>query len=96
MSRQLRCRYFSTASTNSHGGLELAGAYTWSHTIDTASYELGFQQTDPIQSGISIVKRSDYDVRHNLVVSGLWELPFLRHRKDWSDMLWADGRSAGC
>jgi hypothetical protein len=65
-----------------HGGLELAGAYTWSHTIDTASYEIGYQQTDPSNAVLNR-GNSDYDIRHNLVVSGLWEVPFLRHRKDF-------------
>ena len=64
------------------GGLELASAYTWSHTIDTASYELGYQQADPSNPGLNR-GNSDYDVRHNFVLSGLWELPFLRARKDF-------------
>jgi hypothetical protein len=65
-----------------HGGLELASAYTWSHTIDTASYELGYQQADPFTPAINR-SSADYDVRQNWVVSGLWEVPFLRHRKDF-------------
>jgi hypothetical protein len=64
------------------GGLELAGAYTWSHTIDTVSYEIGFQQTDPSNQSLNRGS-SDYDVRHNFVLSGLWEIPFLRTRKDF-------------
>lgn len=64
------------------GGLELASAYTWSHTIDTSSYELGFQQTDPSNQSLNR-GNSDYDVRHNFVLSGLWELPFYRSRKDF-------------
>jgi hypothetical protein len=64
------------------GGLELASAYTWSHTIDTVSYEIGFQQTDPFTPSLNRGS-SDYDVRHNWVLSGLWELPFYRSRKDF-------------
>jgi hypothetical protein len=64
------------------GGLELASAYTWSHTIDTASYELGYQQSDPSNAALNR-GNSDYDVRHNFVLSGLWELPFLRTRRDF-------------
>lgn len=65
------------------GGLELAGAYTWSHTIDTVSYEIGFQQTDPFNQSLNR-GNSDFDVRHNFVLSGLWELPFYRSRKGFA------------
>jgi len=62
------------------GGLQVAGAYTWSHTIDTVSYEIGFQQTDPINQSLNRGS-SDYDVRHNFVLSGLWEVSFLPYPK---------------
>jgi hypothetical protein len=55
--------------------------YQFSHSIDTSSYEIGFQQTDPFTQSIN-KGNSDYDVRHNLGVSGYWELPIFRNRKD--------------
>jgi hypothetical protein len=55
--------------------------YTFSHSIDTSSYEIGFQQTDPSTQSIN-KGNSDYDVRHNFGVSGYWELPIYRNRKD--------------
>ena len=63
------------------GGLQVASGYTWSHTIDTASYELGYQQTDPSNQGLNR-GNSDYNVRHNWVLSSTWDVPFLRKRKD--------------
>ena len=62
------------------GGLQMAGGYTWSHTIDTVSYEIGFQQTDPSNQLLN-KGNSDYDVRHNFVLSATWDVPFFRGRK---------------
>lgn len=63
-------------------GLQIDANYTWSHAIDTSSYEVGFQQTDP---GNQLINRgsSDFDVRHNFVMDALWEIPFLRARHDF-------------
>jgi hypothetical protein len=63
------------------GGLTFSSTYTWSHTIDTGSYDIGFQQTDPGNQAID-KGNSDFDVRHNFVASGVWEMPFFRGRKD--------------
>ncbi len=60
-------------------GFQLDGTYTWSHAIDTTSYEVGFQQTDPSNQAIDRAN-SDYDVRQNFVLSAIWELPFLRNQ----------------
>ena len=57
-------------------GLQLNGNYTWSHAIDNTSYELGFQQTDPSNQLLDRAS-SDFDVRHNLSISALWQLPSL-------------------
>ncbi|MCI0622077.1 MAG: TonB-dependent receptor [Acidobacteria bacterium] len=62
-------------------GLDFSATYTWSHAIDTSSYEIGFQQTDPSDQTIEKAK-ADFDVRHNLVMAAVWDLPFLRGRKD--------------
>jgi len=60
-------------------GLQLAGTYTWSHAIDTASYEVGYQQTDPSDPALNRAN-SDFDVRHNFALAAYWEVPFLRRR----------------
>jgi Carboxypeptidase regulatory-like domain/TonB dependent receptor-like, beta-barrel len=56
-------------------GFTFDGNYTFGKSIDTQSFELGAQQTDP---SIPELNRgpSDYDVRHNLVLSALYNLPF--------------------
>jgi len=61
-------------------GFTFDGNYTFGKSIDTQSFELGAQQTDP---SIPSLNRgpSDYDVRHNLVLSGLYNLPFFAHNK---------------
>ena len=64
-------------------GFQLDGIYRWSKSIDTLSFEFGAgaNQTDPRdirqQRG-----PSDYDVRHNFILSGLWDLPVFRERRD--------------
>jgi Carboxypeptidase regulatory-like domain/TonB dependent receptor len=62
-------------------GLTLSSVYTYSHSIDTSSYEIGFQQSDPFNQLIN-KGSSDYDVRHHWQLSGYWEVPFLRSRHD--------------
>jgi hypothetical protein len=58
------------------------GSYTWAHAIDTSSFEIGFQQTDPSNQRID-KGDSDFDIRHNFVISGTWESPFLGGRNTW-------------
>ena len=49
---------FSVTRRFNHG-FQLDANYTWSHAIDTASYEIGYQQTDPgNQSSIKAVPTS--------------------------------------
>jgi len=60
-------------------GFQFAGNYTWSHAIDTASNEIGYQQTDPSNQNIDRAD-SDFDVRNNLVLSGTWESPYIGGR----------------
>jgi outer membrane receptor protein involved in Fe transport len=62
-------------------GLEFSASYTWAHSIDTASYEIGYQQTDPSNQLIN-KGNSDYDVRHYFVAYAVWEVPLLRKRHD--------------
>jgi len=61
-------------------GFTFDGNYTFGKSLDTQSFELGAQQTDP---SIPSLNRgpSDYDVRHNLVLSALYSLPFFAHDK---------------
>ena len=61
-------------------GFQIDGIYRWSKSIDTLSYEgPGFvtNQTYPVDNSTERGP-SDFDVRHNWVVSGLWDLPFFR------------------
>jgi len=63
-------------------GFTFSTLYTLSHSIDTSSYEIGFQQTDPSNQLIN-KGSSDYDVRHNFQISAFYELPFFRGRHDF-------------
>jgi hypothetical protein len=72
----------STYSYRMRHGLTLNANYTWSHSIDTTSYEIGFQQTDPSNQALNRAS-SDYDVRHNFSLAAVWEVPFLRGRHDF-------------
>jgi hypothetical protein len=60
-------------------GFQLDGNYTWSHAIDTASFEVGYQQTDPSNASLNRAN-SDFDVRQNFSLAALWESPTLRGR----------------
>jgi hypothetical protein len=58
--------------------------YRWSKSIDSYSYEAPCgctNQTFPIDQHQERGP-SDFDVRHNFVASFLWDLPFMRDRKD--------------
>ncbi|MCU1300770.1 MAG: hypothetical protein JWQ87_1054 [Candidatus Sulfotelmatobacter sp.] len=63
-------------------GLQFGANYSWSHAIDTASYELGFQQTDPGNQALDR-GNSDFDIRQNFVLNALWDVPFFRGRHDF-------------
>ena len=71
---------FEVTRRFSHG-FTISSVYTLSHSIDTSSYEIGFQQTDPSNQLIN-KGSSDYDVRHHWQLSSYWEIPFLRNRHD--------------
>ena len=62
-------------------GLTLSGTYTWSHTIDTTSFDIGGQQFEPSNQALNRAN-SDYDVRHYFVLAGVWDLPIFRGRHD--------------
>ncbi len=66
-------------------GFQIDGIYRWSKSLDTLSYEgPGFvtNQTFPVDNSTENGP-SDYDVRHNWVVSGLWDLPIFRGDNSW-------------
>src|SRR5207244_5477033 len=63
-------------------GFTVLGNYTWSKSIDPLSWSVGNGAgtgPDPYNYGRNR-GASDFDVRHRLVVSGLWELPSFRSR----------------
>jgi hypothetical protein len=68
--------------------LQIQGAYTWSHSIDTASNDLGMGFATIFGAGER--GNSDFDIRHNLTLSGSYLLPGPRQRwlacvfKGWS------------
>ncbi len=64
-----------------HQGFQLDATYTWSHAIDTASYEIGYQQTDPYNQLIDR-GNSDFDVRSNFVLAAVWEVPFYKGKRN--------------
>jgi len=66
-------------------GFEIDGKYRWSKSIDTLSFEgPGFvtNQTFPQDQRFERGP-SDFDVRHSVTISGLWDLPIFRTRKDF-------------
>lgn len=65
-------------------GFQFDAIYRWSKSIDIVSYEGPTANTNPTYPLDVRQERgpSDFDVRHNFVASGLWELPILRHRHD--------------
>ncbi len=62
-------------------GLQFDANYTWSHAIDTASYEIGYQQTDPSNQSLNRGS-SDFNIGQNFVMDAVWELPIFRNRHD--------------
>lgn len=67
------------------GGLTLLAAYTWSHSIDDVSFNIGgFEQnTHDLRAERA---NGDRDSRHRFVVSYTYELPFGRNKKFLSDV----------
>jgi hypothetical protein len=63
-------------------GLMFSANYTWAHSLDSASFEIGPQQTDPSNQSL-LYASSDFDVRQNFVAQVVWDLPILRTRHDF-------------
>ena len=68
--------------THRFAGLTVSGTYTWSHTIDTASFDIGAQQFDPSNQQLQKAN-SDFNVGNYFQLSGVWDLPFFRDRRDF-------------
>ncbi len=70
-------------------GIQFDFNYRWSKSIDTYSYEAPCSCTNQTYPLDNATERgpSDFDVKHNFVGSVLWDLPFLRGRKDWTGKL---------
>ncbi|MBV9927131.1 MAG: TonB-dependent receptor [Acidobacteria bacterium] len=62
------------------GGVSFDANYRWSKSIDIVSYDGPTANTNPTYPLDVRQERgpSDFDVRHNFVASGVWELPFFR------------------
>jgi hypothetical protein len=65
-------------------GFQFDAIYRFAKSIDIVSYEGPTANTNPTYPLDVRQERgpSDYDVRHNFVASGLWDLPIFRQRKD--------------
>jgi hypothetical protein len=66
-------------------GVRFDAVYRFSKSIDTLSYEGPGATTNQTFPADQRTERgpSDYDATHNLIVSGTWDLPIFRDRKDW-------------
>ena len=65
-------------------GYQFDFLYRWAKSIDTLSNEgPGAVTNQTFPQDLSQERGpSDYDVKHNFVLSGLWDLPLFRNRKD--------------
>jgi hypothetical protein len=65
-------------------GVTFDANYRWAKSIDIVSYDGPTANTNPTYPLDVRQERgpSDFDVRHNFVASGVWELPFFHKQKD--------------
>ncbi len=66
-------------------GVQFDVLYRWAKSIDTLSNEGPGAETNQTFPQDLRQERgpSDFDVKHNFNISGLWDLPFLRNRRDF-------------
>ncbi|MDQ2976145.1 MAG: TonB-dependent receptor [Acidobacteriota bacterium] len=65
-------------SSSRFGGTYFTLAYTWAHSIDTASGFRNVNSVVPAYNQRLFRASSDFDIRHRLTLSGGWDLPFDR------------------
>ena len=74
------------------GGFSVMGSYVWAKSLDLASNDgnsgTGNQATNPFRQNLD-KGPSDFDVRHRVVNSILWEIPFGRGAKGLAKVLFA-------
>lgn len=63
-------------------GFTVTGTYTYGKSIDTQSFELGLQQLQGLNQSLDRGP-SDYDITHNIIVAGVWQLPIFSGRTDF-------------
>src|SRR3989441_76472 len=68
---------FQTSVRRSVGQLQLSFAYTWSHSIDDSSDRFDGSFVDSYNSGANRAS-SNFDQRHILNFSYIWDLPFFK------------------
>jgi hypothetical protein len=80
-------------------GLTFLAAYTYSRSIDEASTSNGSQQPgEGPQNAYDLAGSrgvSDFDVPHNFVFSGVYDLPFGSGRRFWSGSGWLQSKVLG-
>jgi hypothetical protein len=68
---------FQTSLRRSVGGLQLSVAYTWSHSIDDSSDRFDGSFVDSYNPSSNRAS-SNFDQRHILNISYVWDLPFFK------------------
>ncbi|MBZ2184173.1 MAG: carboxypeptidase regulatory-like domain-containing protein [Bryobacter sp.] len=72
------------------GGFSVLGSYVWAKSLDLASNDgnsgTGNQSTNPFRQNLD-KGPSDFDVRHRVVNSVLWDLPFGKNAKGLAKVL---------
>jgi hypothetical protein len=68
---------FQTSVRRSLGSLQLSGAYTWSHSIDDSSDRFDGSFVDSYNPSANRAS-SNFDQRHILTFSYIWDLPFFK------------------
>ncbi len=63
-------------------GFTFSAEYRWAKSIDTCSNDHNCRQSYPFDQSTERGP-SDFDTRHSFKAFGVWELPFLKGRKDW-------------
>lgn len=79
----------SSLRTRFYRGLSLAANYTFGKSLDTVSWEAPCactNQTYPVDQGEEF-GRSDFDTRHNLNFSAVWDIPFYSNQNSWKSKI---------